>query len=119
MRKEISNNEKLRQLRSNSVRPEREGQYWSDEEKKKLEREFYDGMGYSEMALRHHRSETAITNMIESLDLHHRKENPKRHKQPRKTSKFPKPSMCLSDACPYYREGYELPGKCRKCKEDE
>lgn len=98
----ISNKEKLRQQRTNCMRPEREGQYWSDEDKAILTDGYYDGLGYSEMALKLQRSETAITNMIEILDLPQRKMHPKRAKKKKNTLELPLPDVCLSPACPFY-----------------
>lgn len=51
----ISDKEKLRQQRTNCMRPEREGQYWTEEDKSILTEGYYEGLGYSEMALRLHR----------------------------------------------------------------
>lgn len=56
----------LRELRSHRKLPEREGEYWSDEEREDLSRKFNEGAGISEIAVALHRSEPAIMQQIES-----------------------------------------------------
>lgn len=70
----------LRELRSHRKLPEREGEYWSDEEREDLSRKFNEGAGISEIAVALHRSEPAIMQQIEKLDLFDRKENPRRQR---------------------------------------
>jgi len=55
----------LRELRSHRKLPEREGEYWSDEEREDLSRKFNEGAGISEIAVALHRSEPAIMQQIE------------------------------------------------------
>lgn len=114
----ISNKEKLRQQRTNCMRPEREGQYWSDEDKAILTEGYYDGLGYSEMALKLQRSETAITNMVEILDLPQRKVHPKRIKKKKELSDLPIPGVCLSPTCPLFHTFCTTAGPCEQTEED-
>ena len=68
----------LRELRSHRKLPEREGEYWSDEEREDLSRKFNEGAGISEIAVALHRSEPAIMQQIEMRYLFDRKEKPLR-----------------------------------------
>ena len=71
----------LRELRSHRKLPDREGEYWSDEERENPSRKFNEGAGISEIAVALHRSEPAI--MQQKLDLFDRKENPRRQRAAR------------------------------------
>lgn len=82
----------LRELRSHRKLPEREGEYWSDEEREDLSRKFNEGAGISEIAVALRRSEPAIMQQIEKLDLFDRKENPRRQRVARQLN-------CLCDRC--------------------
>ena len=82
----------LRELRSHRKLPEREGEYWSDEEREDLSRKFNEGAGISEIAVALHRSEPAIMQQIEKLDLFDRKENPRRQRAARQLN-------CLCGRC--------------------
>ena len=82
----------LRELRSHRKLPEREGEYWSDEEREKLSQKFNEGAGISEIAVLLNRSEPAIMQQIEKLDLFDRKENPRRQRVTRQLN-------CLCGRC--------------------
>ena len=60
-------------MRRRTVRLDREGDYWTDEEKQKLVQKFMEGEGITAIALELQRSESAIYQMIEKLDLYNRK----------------------------------------------
>ena len=79
-------------LRQGLIRPEREGEYWTDDEREKLRRCFDEGMGITETALVLRRSEHAVVQQIEKQDLYERKTNPQR----RKTTKD---HVCLCSSC--------------------
>lgn len=68
-------------LRSNTVRLEREGKYWELKECDQLRSRFSDGCGITEIALILQRSEPAIMQQIEKLDLFNRHTNPRRRKR--------------------------------------
>ena len=68
------------------------GEYWSDEEREKLSQKFNEGAGISEIAVALHRSEPAIMQQIEKLDLFDRKENPRRQRVTRQLN-------CLCGRC--------------------
>lgn len=80
-------------MRKRTVRLDREGDYWTDEEKAILVQKFEAGEGITAIALELHRSEPAVCQMIEKLDLYNRKTQPVRKKSP------PKPPACLCANC--------------------
>lgn len=85
--------ESIRNLRKRGSRMEREGDYWDQDEKERLEEMFEDGVGISEMAIRLQRTEPAVIQQIEKLDLYHRKDHPIRRRPPAKTC------QCLCSNC--------------------
>lgn len=93
MMNENSFAESIRNLRRRGSRMEREGDYWDQDEKKRLEDMFDDGVGISEIAIRLQRTEPAVIQQIEKLDLYRRKDHPKRR---RMTSKA---CSCLCPSC--------------------
>ena len=80
-------------MRRRTVRLDREGDYWTDEEKQKLVQKFLEGEGITAIALELQCSESAIYQMIERLDLYNRKSQPQRRKS------LPKPPTCLCENC--------------------
>lgn len=71
-----NNSESIINLRNRTIRLDREGDCWTDDEKEILRQKFYNGDGITEMALALQRTESAIMQQIESQDLYGRK---KRH----------------------------------------
>jgi len=96
--------EMIRHHRNGTIRFEREGAIWRDDEKQKVKSMFDEGYGLSEIALSIGRSEMAITQQIENMDLYQRALNPKRAKSP------PKPPACLCDTCVLDKSA------CPRCK---
>ena len=80
-------------MRQRTVRLDREGDYWTEAEKEKLVQRFREGEGLTAMALEFQRSEPAIIQMVERLDLYNRKSQPQRRKS------LPKPPTCLCVNC--------------------
>ena len=98
--------ETVRNMRRRTTRLEREGDYWSPQEVDQLKAAFNEGVGITEMAIRLQRTEPAVIQQIEKLDLYQRKDNPCRR---RKT--------CLNrrvscSACPV------VPCPCPNCQRD-
>ena len=60
-----------------------DGWYWSDVDIDYLKENFNSGTGISQIAVELQRSELAVIQEIEKLDLYERKEYPKRHRRPR------------------------------------
>ena len=95
--------ETVRNMRNRTARMEREGDYWTDDEKQELVRLFNSGVGITESAVRLQRTEPAVGQQIEKMDLYQRKDNPKRR---RNTFKEPE---CLCSTCPLD------PAACPRC----
>jgi len=100
-----NNVEMIKSLRNRTTRLEREGDYWTPDENEQLKMMFYNYRGISEMALTLQRTEPAVLQQIEKLDLYGRKANPKRHKKPKKMK-------CPCDACPYTSSTCPYGGLC-------
>ena len=79
-------------MRRRLIRPEREGEYWTEEERDQLRRCFDEGMDVTDIAIQLRRSEPAIMQQIEKQDLYGRKTNPRRRKSV-------KNYCCLCSAC--------------------
>ena len=59
----------VKNMRKSAVRLERQGDYWSEEDKENLSKMFFEGVGITEMAVILQRSETAIIQQIEKMNL--------------------------------------------------
>lgn len=85
--------EAVRSMRNRTTRMDREGDYWTDDEKEKLRFIFNSGEGITDIAIQLQRSEPAVMQQIEKMDLYQRKENPQRRR-----SGF-REARCLCEAC--------------------
>lgn len=94
----------VRNMRHRTSRMEREGDYWDEAEKERLTRLFDDNVGITEMAVQLQRTEPAVIQQIEKLDLYQRKENPTRRRKPEKAPEC-LCNRCQMDqnSCPYFR----------------
>lgn len=72
--------EAIRNIRNNLSRLERAGDYWSEEDRDRLKQMFEEGVGISEIAIRLQRTEPAVFQQSEKMDLFHRKDRPQRRK---------------------------------------
>lgn len=81
--------ESVKSMRNRTVRLDRHGDYWTAEEKEVLAQKFYEGEGITAMALEFQRTESAIIQQIEALDLFGRK----------KKNSSTKPPRCLCSDC--------------------
>ena len=102
------NEDSVKNMRKRTVRLDRQGDYWTEEEKQQLITMFNEGVGLTEIALRLQRSEPAIFQMIEKMDLYNRKEQPVRKKSP------PKPPACLCENCQLNPDQCPYKGNCMK-----
>jgi len=102
-----NNTEMIKSLRNRTVRLEHEGDYWTAEENERLKRMFSDNIGISEISLTLQRTEPAVMQQIEKLDLYGRKANPKRRKKH-------KGYKCPCDKCKYNITTCPYNGKCPK-----
>ena len=82
----------VQDLRQGLIRPERGGEYWTDDERELLRRSFEEGVSVTDLAIQLHRSEPAIMQQIEKQDLYGRKANPQRRKNV-------KEHVCLCSSC--------------------
>ena len=72
--------EMIRRHRNGTIRFDHEGEFWRDDEKRTVKMMFEEGYGISEIAFAVGRSEPAVMQQIEKMDLYQRTLNPKRHK---------------------------------------
>ena len=100
-------------LRNRTTRLEHEGDCWSDEENEKLKRMFDEGMGITEIALILQRTEPAVMQQIEKLDLFQRKAYPKRRKYVKMYS------SCPCEACTYDMDSCPHNGSCPKMEKEK
>ena len=80
-------------MRKRTTRLEREGDFWTQEEREKLTRLFDSGAGLTDIAIQLQRTEPAVYQQAEKLDLYRRKEKPARHRNDVLSS------SCLCDRC--------------------
>lgn len=67
--------ESVRSMRNQTLRADRAGDYWTDDEKNRLKTLFDSGVGITEIALELGRTEPAVYQQIEKMDLYGRKQN--------------------------------------------
>lgn len=85
--------ETVRNMRKRTSRMEREGDYWDESEKEQLRQLFNDNVGITAIAVQLQRTEPAVIQQIEKLDLYQRKEFPMRRR------KIVKEPGCLCGRC--------------------
>ena len=100
-------NAMIRSLRTRTTKLQREGDYWDQEEIEKLREMFDDGVGITDIALQLQRTEPAVHQQIEKLDLYRRKDRPQRRKQHKKCCNY-------MENCPYTPETCPKLQKCRE-----
>lgn len=100
--------ESVKNMRNRTVRLDREGDFWTADEKETLVRKFNEGEGITAMALELQRTESAVIQQIEALDLFGRKK-----KNP--TQKLP---CCLCANCKLDPALCPRQKQCPKCQEE-
>ena len=105
--------EAVKSMRNRTVRMDREGDYWTDDEKAQLKTLFQEGEGITAIAIKLQRTEPAILQQIEKMDLYRRKDAPVRRKSD------PKPPVCLCDNCKLDPASCPHRGACQQPVEDE
>ena len=100
--------ESVKNMRNRTVRLDREGDYWTAEEKEALVQKFNEGEGITAMALDLQRTESAVIQQIEALDLFGRK----------KKSPVPKPPCCLCANCKLDSASCPRAEQCPKLQEE-
>lgn len=96
--------EMIRRHRNGIIRFDREGEIWRDDEKRQVKIMFEAGYGITEIAIALERTEPAIMQQIEKMDLYQRTQNPKRQ---RSSGKAP---VCLCSVCSLDRSA------CPRCE---
>lgn len=105
--------EAVTSMRNRTVRMDCEGDYWTEEEKEQLVKLFREGEGITAIAIRLQRTEPAIMQQIEKMDLYRRKEAPLRRKSD------PKPPACLCANCQLDPASCPHRGACQQSVEGE
>lgn len=111
----ISNDEfaeVVKGIRHCATRLANEGAYWTDSEKDRLAELFYSGTGISEIAVTLQRTEPAVFQQIEKMDLYQRKENPRRQRC------FAREPACLCNNCRVDLAACPRCATCRAAGED-
>lgn len=111
MRSEEAFQESVRSMCHQTLRADRAGDYWTDDEKNRLRILFDSGVGITEIALELGRTEPAVYQQIEKLDLYGRKQNPQRQ---RNGKKHPE---CLCGRCGNDPTSCPLRMQCSVAKE--
>lgn len=99
--------ESVKNMRTRTVRLDREGDFWTEDEREKLIQKFREGEGITAMALELQRTESAIIQQIEALDLFGRK----------KKNPAPKQPCCLCANCKLDPALCPRQGQCPKLQE--
>lgn len=102
----------VKRMRQRTYRLDREGDYWTQEEKERLAKLFADGVGVTAIAILLQRTEPAIHQQIEKQDLYEREEKPVRR---RREDKEPE---CLCRKCPS-KDNCQKCHACQVNKEDK
>lgn len=111
MRSEEAFQESVRSMCHQTLRADRAGDYWTDDEKNRLRILFDSGVGITEIALELGRTEPAVYQQIEKLDLYGRKQNPQRQRNDKK------PPECLCGRCGNDPTSCPLRMQCSVAKE--
>lgn len=90
----------LAALRRGDLSSERSKEYWEEQEDHDLKRDFKDGKGISEIALRLQRSENAVVQRLISMRML-TPPSQRRHRSKQKKKKCSCP-RCVENACPKY-----------------
>ena len=93
--------ETVRNLRNRTAVLEHEGDYWTEDERNRLRQMFEASIGVTKIAIILQRSEPAIIQQFEVMDLYHRQENPRRQRRCKKPSCKCKKCKVPTKDCPY------------------
>ena len=72
MKTELTQRELIQAMRRKNHKLERDGEYWTEEDKEKLYGMFEQGCGISEIAIALQRTEQAVIQQIEKMNLYNR-----------------------------------------------
>lgn len=88
---EAETHERIKKMRENGAVQERNGDYWSEEDAQQLNSLFYEGVGLSEIAVRTMRTERAVYQKVNSMELFEKVRQPRAPKVN---------TECLCSSCP-------------------
>lgn len=91
--------ETVKNMRNRTARLDRGGDYWTEDEKQQLAERFDAGEGITSIAIQLQRSETAIFQQCEKMDLFKRKSYAKK-----KYEKCLEQDGCLCSNCEHYEK---------------
>ncbi len=94
----------IKRMRRKTFRLDREGDYWTQEDREQLTRLFHDGVGLTEIAILLQRTEQAINQQIEKMDLYEREDNPSRRRREDREPTCLCGKCALKTACRLYRD---------------
>lgn len=103
----------VRNMRQGTGRLEREGEYWTEEEKERLTRLFNESVGITEIAVLLQRTERAIGQQIEKQGLYNEEADVVRRRRSGRKAR------CLCDRCQVGRASCPLWWACHDPQEDE
>lgn len=86
--------EKTIAMRTGNLKMKRDREYWTDEEREILKTRFLAGVPYNEIALELERSETAVQQQIEQMQIY-----VKPTRAPRKRCHAAQEPVCLCSVC--------------------
>ena len=92
-------------MRTGNLKMEKDGDYWSDEDRQKLSDRFFAGVSYNEIALELGRTEPAVQQQIEQMQLY-----VKSTRAPRKRCPAVQAPKCLCSVCTLDRS------QCPRCE---
>lgn len=94
----------IKRMRRKTFRLDREGDYWTQEDREQLTRLFHDGVGLTEITILLQRTEQAINQQIEKMDLYEREDNPSRRRREDREPACLCGKCALKTVCPLYRD---------------
>lgn len=103
MKNEDNRTKSIQNMRNRTIKLEREGDYWTDDEKEQLTSLFNEGNGITDIALCLQRTEPAVMQQVEKLDLYQRKNYPSRNRS------VARHDPCLCSVCRHDRSS------CPRC----
>ena len=96
---EATRKERVRAMRQRTAQLEREGMYWTEDEKEQLKRSIWDGVDITEIALSLQRTEMAVLQQAQLMGLYGKARNCPPRKQKGKCLC----EQCLQkESCPSY-----------------
>lgn len=93
--------EQILKLRCGHPEIDNRNGYWSDEDVKKLQKMFDEGIGISEIAVRMGRTEVSVSQRLLALGCFQPQTRSRKHKDPNEKKKTSKKPKCRCEKCGY------------------